>query len=227
MTIELKNISFAYQENQVLKDFSLFAKDGECMAIVGQNGAGKSTLLKLMVGILKPSKGDVFVDGINLWRKRKFGKAKVISDHASRIGYVMQRPERQLFADTIADDIAFGPKNLGFEPDKIEKIVKKWIDFFDLGDVADMSPYKVSGGQQRKAAIAGVVACETQNICMDEPSASLDSDSSEKNQSLIKRLKEDGKCVILVSHDMQEVEKLANHVIEIKPLKQKVQTSEN
>lgn len=213
--IELKNISFGFENRKLFSDFSLVANDGECTAIVGPNGAGKSTLLKIMCGVIKPESGEVLLQGQPLWEKKLFGKHKVIKNHASLIGYVMQKPEMQLFAETVAKDVAFGPENIGFTKEEIEDSVNKWLNYFDIAGIAEKSPFKISGGQQRMAAIAGVLAMETPNVCFDEPSASLDRGSVERLHQLISDLKAEGKAVVLVSHDSSEVEKLADQVVRL------------
>ena len=213
--IELKNISFSYPEKPIFDNFSLSANSGECVGIVGNNGAGKSTLLKLMTGVLRPIEGEVIVEGKNMWRKRIFRKPVVFDEHSSLIGYVMQKPESQLFADTVYEDVAFGPRNLGFDDAKVKAEVDKWLAYFDAQDIASKSPFKISGGQQRMAAIAGILAMDTPNICFDEPSASLDSDGVKKVHQLILDLKAAGKTVILVSHDPSEVDLLCDKVSEI------------
>ena len=214
--IELKNISFSYPEKEIFNNFSLCANAGECVGIVGKNGAGKSTLLKLMTGVLRPTEGEVIVEGKNMWRKRLLRKPAVIEEHASLIGYVMQKPERQLFAETVFEDVAFGPRNLGFDEAKVDELVNKWLAYFEVSDIAEKSPFKVSGGQQRMVAIAGILAMDTPNICFDEPSASLDTDGVKKVHQLILDLKSAGKTVILVSHDQAEVELLCDKVSDIK-----------
>lgn len=213
--IELKNISFGFENRKLFSDFSLVANDGECTAIVGPNGAGKSTLLKIMCGVIKPESGEVLLQGQPLWEKKLLGKHKVIKNHASLIGYVMQKPEMQLFAETVAKDVAFGPENIGFTKEEIEDSVNKWLNYFDIAGIAEKSPFKISGGQQRMAAIAGVLAMETPNVCFDEPSASLDCRSVERLHQLISDLKAEGKAVVLVSHDSSEVEKLAEQVVRL------------
>lgn len=213
--IELKNISFGFENRKLFSDFSLVANDGECTAIVGPNGAGKSTLLKIVCGVIKPESGEVLLQGQPLWEKKLFGKHKVVKNHASLIGYVMQKPEMQLFAETVAKDVAFGPENIGFTKEEIEDSVNKWLNYFDIAGIAEQSPFKISGGQQRMAAIAGVLAMETPNVCFDEPSASLDFGSVERLHQLISDLKAEGKAVVLVSHDSSEVEKLADHVVRL------------
>ena len=213
--IELKNITFGFDNRQLFNDFSLIANDGECTAIVGPNGAGKSTLLKIMCGVIKPESGEVLLQGQPLWEKKLFSKHKVTKNHASLIGYVMQKPEMQLFAETVAKDIAFGPENIGFTKEEIENSVNKWLNYFGIASIAEKSPFKISGGQQRMAAIAGVLAMETPNVCFDEPSASLDVESVEKLHQLIRDLKAEGKAVVLVSHSSDEVEKLADQVVRL------------
>lgn len=213
--IELKNIKFGYSERPMFDNFSLCAKNGECTAIVGSNGAGKSTLLKIMCGVLRPEEGQVFLDNQNLWRRRIIRAPKIVKGHASMIGYVMQRCEDQLFAETVAKDIEFGPKNLGFSDEEIKEAVDKWIQFFEIEKLKDKSPFKISGGQQRLCAIAGVLAMNTPNVCFDEPTSSLDEDATRKVHEAINLLKEEGKAIVLVSHDEKEIELLADKVIKI------------
>lgn len=216
MSIVANNLSFGYDQNSLFENFSFQAIDGQCTAIVGRNGAGKSTLLKLLIGILRPERGEIILSDEALWQKRFLRKPKVREDHASLIGYVMQKPERQLFANTVFEDVAFGPKNLGCTDSDVEKRVAKWLDYFDIAHLADKSPYKISGGQQRMVAIAGIMAMETPNVCFDEPSASLDEIAVERIHRLIYDLKAQGRCVVLVSHDSSEVDLLADKIIEIR-----------
>ena len=213
--IELKNVSFSYDDKPIFDELSLSVKDGQCLGVVGPNGAGKSTLLKLMTGVVMPAEGQVFVQNVNLWRKRTLRKPVVVDEHASLIGYVMQRPERQLFAETVYEDVAFGPRNLGFEEERVDSLVNKWLDYFSISNLGDASPFKISGGQQRMVAIAGVVAMDTPNVCFDEPSASLDRVAVNKIHQLIIDLKNAGKSIVLVSHDPSEVAELCEEVIEI------------
>lgn len=214
--IEVKNIDFSYDNKKIFSDFSCQALDGECTCIVGHNGAGKTTLLKLMSGVLKPEAGEILLNGEPLWVKRGLGGKKVRADHASLIGYVMQKPERQLFADSVREDIEFGPKNIGMKGEVLTQNVEKWITYFGIDKVSDSSPFKISGGQQRMCALAGVLAMNTKNILLDEPSSSLDKEAVEKIHTLIKDLKAEGRAVVLVSHDASEVKLLADKVIEIK-----------
>lgn len=213
--IELRELSFSYPEKEIFNNFSLTAKDGECVGIVGKNGAGKSTLLKLMTGVLRPSAGEVVIEGKNLWQRRFLRKPRVISEHASLIGYVMQRPERQLFAETVFEDVAFGPRNLSLDEKKVTENVNRWLTYFNVADISEKSPFKISGGQQRMVAIAGILAMDTPNICFDEPSASLDSEGVKRVRELIFDLKSAGKTVILVSHDPNEVSLVCDKVTEI------------
>lgn len=215
MSIEASNISFSYEDRPIFNDFNFSAENGQCTAVVGRNGAGKSTLLKLLVGILRPTEGVILLDEESLWRKRTFRKDRVREDHAALIGYVMQKPERQLFAQTVFEDVAFGPKNLGLTENEINARVDKWLNYFGISNLADKSPYKISGGQQRMVAIAGVMAMETQNICFDEPSASLDENGVSTIHQLIDDLKQQNRCVVLVSHDDAEVQKLADRIVKI------------
>ena len=160
MSIKLEHVSYTYMpgtpyEKEALKDVSLEIKKGEFVAIIGHTGSGKSTLVQNLNGLLHPSKGIASLDGINLADKTKEAKAA-----RSRIGMVFQYPEHQLFAETVYEDIAFGPKNLGLDHDAIDVRVQDAMKFvgLDFETFAGRSPFSLSGGQMRRVAIAGVVA---------------------------------------------------------------------
>lgn len=215
MSIEFKNVAFSYDEHVIFTDLGFMCEPGECLAIRGNNGSGKSTMLKLAVGVLMPQSGEIYLNGENLWRKRKFRKPKVIENHASLIGYCMQKPERQLFAETVFEDVAFGPRNIGMTEEDVENSVDKWLNFFNISDLKDKSPYAISGGQKRMVALAGVLAMDAPNICMDEPSASLDDDGKELVVKLIRELKTQGKSVLLVTHSDEECKAVADSVLDL------------
>lgn len=220
MSIELRNVSFSYDEKVIFDSISLNCEAGECLGIRGKNGSGKSTLLKLAVGVLQPASGNIYLDGENLWQKRKFRKSKVIDNHASLIGYCMQKPERQLFAETVFEDVAFGPRNIGMTEDEVKSSVDKWLEFFNIADLKDKSPYAISGGQKRMVALSGVLAMGAPNICMDEPSASLDVDGQALIQGLISELKNTGKSVLLVTHSDKECKAVADDVLDLLAVRQ-------
>lgn len=215
MSIEFRNVSFSYDEKVIFDCLNLNCGAGECLVIRGKNGSGKSTLLKLAVGVLQPTSGNIYLDGENLWQKRKFRKPKVIDNHASLIGYCMQKPERQLFSETVYDDISFGPRNIGMTESEVKISVDKWLEFFNIADLKDKSPYAISGGQKRMVALSGVLAMDAPNICMDEPSASLDVDGQALIQNLISELKHSGKSVLLVTHSAEECKAVADDVLDL------------
>ena len=152
-------------------------------------------------------------DGQNLWQKKRFKKSRVIDNHASLIGYCMQKPERQLFAETVFEDVSFGPKNIGKNEAETRQLVEKWLSFFNISELKDKSPYAISGGQKRMVALAGVLAMDAPNICFDEPSASLDDDGKALIIELIQSLKEQGKSILLVSHSDEEIAGVADRVL--------------
>jgi energy-coupling factor transport system ATP-binding protein len=216
MSIEIENLSYVYMpgtpfEKKALDDVSLKLEDGEFIALIGHTGSGKSTLIQHINGLLKPSSGKIIVDGVDI----TVPKFK-LNEIRKKVGLVFQYPEYQLFEETIEKDIAFGPKNLGLTNDDIDKKVKKAMEFVGLDYIIykDISPFDLSGGQKRRVAIAGVVAMEPKVLILDEPTAGLDPKGRDEILSQIKKLKtEYNMTVILVSHSMEDVAKVASRII--------------
>lgn len=176
MSIEVDHISYTYMahtalENKALDDVSFTVDKGEFVALIGHTGSGKSTLAEHLNGLLHPDTGEVRVDGVDLAGKDAAAKAA-----RGKVGMVFQYPEHQLFAETIYEDIAFGPRNQKKSEDEVEASVRRAMAFVDLdfGTFSQRSPFQLSGGQMRRVAIAGVVAMEPDYLIMDEPSAGLD-----------------------------------------------------
>jgi len=214
MLIELNNVSHIYQdENNVkaLKEINLEISKGEFIGIVGHTGSGKSTLVQLFNGLIIPSSGTVKVNGKNITNEKSN-----LKETRRHVGLVFQYPEHQLFEETVYQDIAFGPKNLGLKKGEIEKRVKEVMVLVGLGyeEFKDRSPFNLSGGQQRKVAIAGVLALKPDVLVLDEPSAGLDPQGRKQLAELLKYLYQELEMtVILISHRMEEIAELASRVI--------------
>ena len=216
MPIELKGVSYTYMkgtpfEREALRDVSLTIVDGSLTAIAGHTGSGKSTLVQHLNGLLHPTKGKVLVDGVNL-----AGKDKETVLARRKVGMVFQYPEQQLFEETVAADIAFGPKNLELSENEIERRVRSAMEFvqLDYEEYKDVSPFRLSGGQMRRVAIAGVLALEPAYLVLDEPTAGLDPQSRE---DLLRRIMElhrkKNLTIIFVSHNMEDIARMAERVV--------------
>lgn len=216
MPIEVKNITFTYMkktafEATALKDVSLTIEDGSFTAIAGHTGSGKSTLVQMFNGILQPAAGQVLVDGIDISAKGDAAKQA-----KRKVGIVFQYPEHQLFEETVEKDIAFGPQNMGLSAEEITKRVKEAMDFVQLDHETfrNRSPFQLSGGQKRRAAIAGVIALKPQYLVLDEPTAGLDPRGREDLLRRIAQLHRKEKLtVIFVSHNMDDIARFADRVI--------------
>ena len=213
--ITLEKVSYIYgqgtpYEIKALDDVSVEVKDGFITGIIGHTGSGKSTFVQLLNGLEKPTSGRVLLDGKDIWEK-----PKEISDIRFKVGLVMQYPEYQLFEETIKDDIAYGPKNMGLEENEIEERIKMAADFVGLDyELLDKSPFDLSGGQKRRAAIAGVIAMKPDVLVLDEPAAGLDPmGRDEIFESILKYRNETGSSVIIVSHSMEDMAKFCDELI--------------
>ena len=176
MSIQVKNLSHIYSkgmpdEQLALDDVSFEIADGEKVAVIGHTGSGKSTLMQHLNGIIKPSSGSIIIGDTDITDPKT-----VMKDVRRRVGLVFQYPEYQLFEETVAKDIAFGPKNLGLSEEEIDVRVREAIQLvgLDYDDIAERSPFELSGGQKRRVAIAGVIAMEPEILILDEPTAGLD-----------------------------------------------------
>ena len=173
--IETKNLSFTYGvgtpfEKTAVDDLSVSVNEGEVIGLIGHTGSGKSTFVQMLNGLIKPTSGEVLLDGINIW-----DKPKEIRKIRFRVGMVFQYPEYQLFEETVRKDIAFGAINKGLSGDELEATVRKSARFTGLSeDLLEKSPFDLSGGEKRRAAIAGVIAMDPDVLVLDEPTAGLD-----------------------------------------------------
>ncbi len=195
--MELRNVSYSYDagtsfECQALKDVSLRIEDGSFLGITGRTGSGKSTLLRILGSLLKPSAGEVVTEG--------------------RPGLVFQFPEHQLFEDTVLKDVMFGPRNLGLV-DAREKAVSA-LELVGLdGSFLERSPFELSGGEQRRVAIAGVLAMQPEVLVLDEPTAGLDRKGHDLLMSILRKLNEEGRTIVLVSHDLDDLVSVCGRLV--------------
>ncbi|MCD7132661.1 energy-coupling factor transporter ATPase [Limosilactobacillus balticus] len=211
--ITVKKLHYTYPNstNEALHNVSLTIKEQEFVAIIGQTGSGKSTLVSLIDGLIKPSSGELNVVGLKI---NATTKSEYLSKIHHQVGFVFQFPEQQLFAETVAEDIAFGPHNLGWSAKRIEEAVDEALKMVDLPlELKSQSPFALSGGQMRRVAIAGVLAMDPQILILDEPTAGLDTQATNDLLRLIKDLNEKGTTIIMVTHQMEQVAYYANHVI--------------
>ena len=201
--IKVDNVTFAYNADSpdpvtALSDVSLEIEEGEFVAVVGHNGSGKSTLGKHLNALLLPTKGDVWIDGINTKDKDR------VWDIRARVGMVFQNPDNQIVATVVEDDIAFGPENMGVPPEEIQRRVDQAISLMGLEDMRDKAPHMLSGGQKQRVAVAGVLAMRSKYIVMDEPTSLLAPKVREEVMNCIRVLRSEGLGVILVTHFMNE-----------------------
>lgn len=218
MSIKLANVFFTYMtgtpfERQALNDVSLNIEKGEILAIIGHTGSGKSTLVQHLNGLIKPLRGKVTINDVDITGRG--GEAKAARQ---QVGMVFQYPEHQIFAETVYDDIAFGPRNRGFSAEEVDKQVHEAMAFvgLDFETFAQRSPFQLSGGQMRRVAIAGVVAMNPDYLVLDEPSAGLDPRSRNAVFKEILALhKERGIAIVLVTHSMEEAAKYAHRMLVI------------
>ena len=216
MSIKLSNIYHTYSqgtpfERLALQNVSLEIAKGEIVAIIGHTGSGKSTLVQHLNGLLKPDKGTAAIDDIDISSKGVQAK-----NARQQVGMVFQYPEHQIFAETVFEDIAFGPRNKGFNEEEVAKAVREAMAFvgLDYDTFAQRSPFQMSGGQMRRVAIAGVVAMNPDYLVLDEPSAGLDPRSRNAVFREIMDLhKSRGIAIVLVTHSMEEAVKYANRLL--------------
>lgn len=218
MSIKLTNVFHVYSkgtpfERRALNDVSLEIAKGEFVAIIGHTGSGKSTLVQHLNGLLKPTEGKAAIDDVDLSAKGAEAKAA-----RQQVGMVFQYPEHQIFAETVFEDIAFGPRNKGFNEEEVAKQVREAMAFvgLDYDTYAQRSPFQLSGGQMRRVAIAGVVAMNPDYLVLDEPSAGLDPRSRNAVFKEILALhKSRGIAIVLVTHSMEEAAKYADRMLVI------------
>ena len=215
MSIEVKDLSYVYSPGTpyaatALDKVSLTVEDGDFLAVIGKTGSGKSTFIQHLNALIKLQSGSIKVEDIDLTQKKPDLKRL-----RGTVGMVMQYPEYQLFDETVQKDVSYGPKNLGLSEEEIKGRVREAITLVGLSfdDVAERSPFELSGGQKRRVAIAGVIAMKPKILILDEPTAGLDPRGKKDILALIRKLKETSSpTVIIVSHDMDAVAENCNKV---------------
>ncbi|WP_312093187.1 energy-coupling factor transporter ATPase [Aminipila sp.] len=216
MSIQIKNLKHVYSEGMpfesiALDDISFEINDGEFVGIIGHTGSGKSTLVQHFNGLLKPKSGEIVVHGVNI-----AGQGVSMREIRKKIGLVFQYPEYQLFEETVKQDVVFGPLNLGLNQEEAERSAKEAIQLMglDYEEIAERSPFDLSGGQKRRVAIAGVIAMKPEVLILDEPTAGLDPKAHRELLDVIRNIhKEQDNILILVSHNMQDIADLADKVL--------------
>jgi len=213
--IKTQNLSHAYSqgttfEKAAIDNISLEIEKGTFVGVIGHTGSGKSTLIQHFNGLLRPTSGRVLVDGEDIWEN-----PKEIRKFRFKVGLCFQYPEYQLFEETLYKDIAFGPTNMGLSPDEVDARVRDAARFVGMPeDMLDKSPFELSGGQKRRAAIAGVIAMNPDVLILDEPTAGLDPRGRDKILGEIKEYHQHrGNTVLLVSHSMEDIARLADKVL--------------
>ena len=216
--IEIHNLIYPNSSKPVLDKLSITINEGETVAITGHNGAGKTTLARLLCALEQPQSGSITVNTIPVARQRANGNMQSLK-RADReklratIGYVMQHPERQLFAETVAEDVAYGPRNQRLDEAQVDEHVSQAMALLHIEHLADRSPFDLSGGQQRLVAIAGVIACQPRILIMDEPTAGLDEAATTRVHNLIQTLHAQGITILIISHSQAEIDVLADRTI--------------
>lgn len=213
--IETQNLSHTYSPGtpfvkEAITDISVKIEKGDLLGIIGHTGSGKSTLVQHFNGLLRPTSGKVFLNGRDIWEK-----PKKIREVRFKVGLVFQYPEHQLFEETTYKDIAFGPSNMGLDADEIDRRVRLAARFVGLKDeLLKKSPFELSGGEKRRAAIAGVMAMQPEVLILDEPTAGLDPRGRDTILGQIREYQqENGTTVVLVSHSMEDIAKTAKKVL--------------
>lgn len=213
--IRTENLTYTYSqgtpfEKTAVKDVNIEIEEGEFVGIIGHTGSGKSTLIQHLNGLIKPTSGKIFIDGVDI-----HDKDIKLRDVRFKVGLVFQYPEYQIFEETVYKDIAFGPTNMGLDEGEIDKRVRETAKLVGIDDsLLNKSPFELSGGQKRRVAIAGVMAMRPKVLILDEPTAGLDPRGREMILGQIKHYHEEtGSTVLLVSHSMEDVARFAQKIL--------------
>ena len=211
----IKNLTHTYSigtpfEHKALDNVSLTVERGEFIGVIGHTGSGKSTLMQHLNGLLKPTSGQIILDGVDIWSDKKATRQARF-----RVGLVFQYPEYQLFEETVYKDIAYGPKNMKLSPEEIDRRVREAAGFVGITDEQlEVSPFDLSGGQKRRVAIAGVIAMEPEILILDEPTAGLDPVGREEILANIEAYRQaKNATIMMVSHSMNDVARLTERLL--------------
>ncbi|WP_456433900.1 energy-coupling factor ABC transporter ATP-binding protein [Thermosulfuriphilus sp.] len=202
--IRLEEIEFSYPERVIFENLSFVLKKGERIGLMGPNGAGKTTLLRLIMGLNRPRAGQVIIFGQKRRREEDFYEVR------RRIGFLFQDPEDQLFCPTVAEDIAFGPLNLGFPRDEVKRLVAETLDLLGLRDLEKRPTYRLSGGEKRMVALGTILAMRPEVLILDEPTGDLDPANTNKLKKILKSLK---RTYLIVSHDYYFLASLCDRIL--------------
>ena len=213
--LQVKDVSYIYSagtpfEHRALENVSFSVERGEFIGIIGHTGSGKSTLMQHLNGLMKPTAGQILLEGKDIWSDKKLTRQSRF-----RVGLVFQYPEYQLFEETVYKDIAFGPKNMGLKPEEIDSRVREAAGFVGLTEEQlQASPFDLSGGQKRRVAIAGVIAMEPEVLILDEPTAGLDPSGREEILRNIEAYRQaKNAAILMVSHSMDDVARLTDRLL--------------
>lgn len=214
-TIEVRDLSHTYSagtpfQHDAVKHMSFSVEKGEFLGIIGHTGSGKSTLIQHLNGLLRPTSGEILLDGTNIWQDKKTTR-----ESRFRVGLVFQYPEYQLFEETIAKDIAYGPTNMNLPQAEIDERVRESMAAVGLApELADQSPFALSGGQKRRVAIAGVIAMRPDVLVLDEPTAGLDPAGRDEIFELVRNYHaQSGATILIVSHSMEDISQIADRLL--------------
>lgn len=213
ISISHLTVKYDNKSTAAINDYSLDVNEGEIVAIMGENGCGKSTLAKALCGLLKAESGSIIVEKIPVSGKTSKADRQNLR---KTIGYVMQLPEQQLFANTVREDVAYGPKNFGLKGDALKERVDETLRLLNLEDLAEKSPFSLSGGQQRLVAIAGVLAFKPRVLVLDEPTAGLDFEAASRLLQILCELNNQGVTIVVITHNIHEVKALGARLVTLK-----------
>lgn len=206
--LETKDLSFTYPDGtQALRNVNIKIKKGDKIAIMGPNGAGKSTLFSHFNGLSEPTSGHVEIDG----EKIHFERDELLKVR-QKVGIVFQDPNDQLFAPTVKEDVAFGPMNLGLEYEEVEKRIEEALEMVGMSGFEEKTPHHLSGGQQKRVAIAGIIAMRPEIMILDEPTAGLDPEGVDKVLNILNNLNSEGMSIVISSHDIEMVKEFADKI---------------
>lgn len=204
--LEVRNLSFAYEEKPVLKNINVKIYKGEKLAIMGSNGAGKSTFFLNLNGVLQPEKGEIILDGL------KIGK-KEFTELRRKVGFVFQDADSQIIASNVRSEISFGPMNLGLKKEDVIKRVDNAVKYMNIEKLQDRAPHYLSGGEKKSVSIADILAMEPEILIFDEPMAALDPVNADNVELILDRLHNDGKTLLIATHDVDFAYRFADRIL--------------